>query len=496
MFFRLRPDQINLKWFYALTGMFILASAISMLFSFYYVFLVPLALLVLYFLIFEPDKIYYFLAFAVPLSIPVKDVGGGLGMSVPTEPLIILLFGGFLFKILTGKGFSGKVLGNTLSLVILADLTWLLITALTSTMPLISLKYFLARSWFVVVFYFALIQLFKNFKAIHLFIWLFSLGTVILVLYTLVNHAEGSFTRYYAYTAMRPFLPDHGMYAAAISFCIPPLFIYALYGHVFKFGPALRVLAAFFLSIIVLGVILSFTRASWLSVSISFVLFVLMLLKIKFRTLLITGILGLLIFMYVQQDVLTALSRNKKESADDIEEHLQSFSNVSTDPSNMERLNRWNCAILMFTEKPLLGWGPGTYTFQYAPFQVSSQLTIISTNAGDLGNVHSEYLRPLCESGLPGAIGWLLIVLLSINKGFYLFHHGRNIRIRYLSAGAMLGLVTYFGHAVLNNYSEFDKIAAPMWGFMAILVALQLWHNGEDDPKKSLVLNDDSSKAV
>jgi O-antigen ligase len=223
---------------------------------------------------------------------------------------------------------------------------------------------------------------------------------------------------------------------------------------------------------------------------------VLMLLKIKFRTLLITGILGLLIFMYVQQDVLTALSRNKKESADDIEEHLQSFSNVSTDPSNMERLNRWNCAILMFTEKPLLGWGPGTYTYQYAPFQVSSQLTIISTNAGDLGNVHSEYLRPLCESGLPGAIGWLLIVLLSINKGFFLFHHGQNIRIRYLSAGAMLGLVTYFGHAVLNNYSEFDKIAAPMWGFMAILVALQLWHNGEDDPKKSLVLNDDSSKAV
>jgi hypothetical protein len=58
---QLGPDQINLKWFYALTGVFILASAISLLFSFSYVFLVPLALLVLYFLIFQPDKIYYFL---------------------------------------------------------------------------------------------------------------------------------------------------------------------------------------------------------------------------------------------------------------------------------------------------------------------------------------------------------------------------------------------------------------------------------------------------
>lgn len=496
MLSRLRPEHINLKWFYALTGLFILASAIALLFSFYYIFLVPLALLVVYFLIFEPDKIYYFLAFAVPLSIPVKDIGGGLGMSLPTEPLIVLLFGGFLFKILTGKGFSGKVLGNTLSLVILADLTWLLVTSLTSTMPLISFKYFLARSWFVVVFYFALVQLFKNMKAIHAFLWLFSAATVILVMYTLVNHAEGSFTRYYAYTAMRPFLPDHGMYAAAISFCIPPLFIYALYGHLFKYGITVRVIATAFLSIIILGVILSFTRASWLSVSISFGLFILMLLGIRFRTLLITGLLGIFIFLMVSQDVLTALSRNKKESADDIEEHLQSFSNVSTDPSNMERLNRWNCALLMFSEKPVLGWGPGTYTFQYAPFQVSSQLTIISTNAGDLGNVHSEYLRPLCESGFLGALGWLLIVLLSINKGFYLFHHGKNIRIRYLSAGAMLGLVTYFGHAVLNNYSEFDKIAVPMWGFMAILVALQLWHNTEDDPKNSLVLDNDSSTGV
>jgi putative inorganic carbon (hco3(-)) transporter len=43
-----------------------------------------------------------------------------------------------------------------------------------------------------------------------------------------------------------------------------------------------------------------------------------------------------------------------------------------------------------------------------------------------------------------------------------------------------LGLVTYFAHAVLNNYIEFDKIAVPVWGFMAILVALQVWHNQPD----------------
>ena len=36
--------------------------------------------------------------------------------------------------------------------------------------------------------------------------------------------------------------------------------------------------------------------------------------------------------------------------------------NVSTDASNLERINRWNCAIRMYAERPFLGHGPGTCT--------------------------------------------------------------------------------------------------------------------------------------
>jgi putative inorganic carbon (HCO3(-)) transporter len=480
MLFRLKPQDINLKRFYIWLAVFMAISGVSIAMGYFYILFLPLVLLTFYFVIFDAEKVMYFLAFAVPLSIPVKNIGGGLELSVPTEPLIILLFIGFIFKLFTGSGFSKAIIKNTLTIIVLADLLWLLITVLTSTMPIISLKYFLARTWFVVVFYLALSHLFKKFKAIHIFIWAFSIATTILVIYTLINHAEGSFTRYYAYTAMRPFLPDHGMYAAAISFCIPPLFIYVIYGHVFKLSIATRAFALALFTIILTGVILSFTRASWLSVAGAFGLYIVMLLGIKFRTIIITALIGLGGFLLLQQDVLNELSRNKNESADNIEEHLNSFSNVSTDPSNLERLNRWNCAFRMFSEKPIFGWGPGTYTFQYAPFQMSSQLTIISTNAGDLGNVHSEYLRPLCESGFLGALGWILIVLFSVNKGFYLYHNGNNLKVRYMALGTMLGLVTYFAHAVLNNYIEFDKIAAPTLGFMAILVALQVWHNQPD----------------
>jgi len=38
--------------------------------------------------------------------------------------------------------------------------------------------------------------------------------------------------------------------------------------------------------------------------------------------------------------------------------------------------------------------------------------------------------------------------------------------------------VTYFIHGVLNNYLDTDKASIPFWGFIAVLVAMDL--NGRD----------------
>ena len=113
-------------------------------------------------------------------------------------------------------------------------------------------------------------------------------------------------------------------------------------------------------------------------------------------------ILGLL---YVNQDsILIELQRNKQDSSDNLTEHVESISNVSSDDSNLERLNRWNCAVSLFKERPITGWGPGTYQFVYAPYQEAKYRTTISTNNGDGGNAHSEYLGPLAEQGVPGLL--------------------------------------------------------------------------------------------
>ena len=135
-----------------------------------------------------------------------------------------------------------------------------------------------------------------------------------------------------------------------------------------------------------LGTVLSFTRAAWVSLAAAAAIWALMLLGIRLKTLVAAGV-TVLVGLFLSWDALVIqLERNKQDSSDDLAQHVESISNVSSDDSNLERLNRWSCALAMFQERPVFGWGPGTYQFEYAPFQQSSLRTLISTNNGDVGN--------------------------------------------------------------------------------------------------------------
>ena len=128
----------------------------------------------------------------------------------------------------------------------------------------------------------------------------------------------------------------------------------------------------------------------------------------------------------------------------------------------------------MFEQRPVTGWGPGTYMFQYAPFQAARDRTIISTNFGLNGNSHSEYLGPLAEQGILGLL--LVITLVSVVTWTSVRLWSRlppGVERRIVGA-AFLGLVTYYVHGALNNYLDLDKASVPFWGFTAMIVMLDL----------------------
>jgi hypothetical protein len=50
----------------------------------------------------------------------------------------------------------------------------------------------------------------------------------------------------------------------------------------------------------------------------------------------------------------------------------------------------------------------------------------------------------------------------------------KNLSNKYLARAVLLGLVTYWVHGVLNYFLDTEKASVPYWGFIGILVALQL----------------------
>lgn len=121
--------------------------------------------------------------------------------------------------------------------------------------------------------------------------------------------------------------------------------------------------------------------------------------------------------------------------------------------------------------------------FKYAPYQLTRDRTIISTNAGDAGNAHSEYLGPLAESGLFGMISMLLLVITVMYTAFKTYKRLKDPQHKAWLVGAIIGLITYYGHGLMNNFLDTDKASVPFWGFTAMIVALDLF--SRENLKKS-----------
>ena len=453
----------------------------------FWVVLIPIGLFAFIASILYTEKALLFFGALAPLSVNNDNLFGGFGMSLPTEPMYILLFLLLLFHVFKEGKFNLTFFKHPLVITVVLYLSWLWITSIFSTMNLVSVKFSLARTWYITLFFFFGIRIFRDYKNIHWFLKAFTIFTLVCVGYTLVMHSADGFSRSSSYGISWPFFPDHGMYAAAIAFAFFILFFYTFYVRQFDFHVFFSPILLFALFILTFGIIVSFTRATWLSLVVAFGLWGILNLKIKFSWILVL-LLSMGTYAVVQQDeILYSLEANKQGSSDELEGHVKSVSNITTDPSNLERINRWKCASRMVAERPWFGFGPGTYVFKYGPFQKSSELTIISTNSGDLGDAHSEFFSAMSEMGFIGLILWAALVLVTISTAFKVIYTTTVLKVKLTATLVLLGLITYYAHAVLNNYSQYDKVAVPLWAFTAIIVVLDIYHkNGINHAQKTV----------
>lgn len=478
-------DSINKKHF-GVIAIVLVYLAVDLIFTvreIYYLNLIPVVLFIIVLAFVRLDILYFIIIFLTPLSIPLIEYlpSSPIDFYIPTEPLLFGVMIVFIFKMVRGGIVDRRIFNHPISYAIYLNLFWIFITSITSSMPLVSFKFLLARIWFIITFFYLAVYIFRNTKNISVFIWCYAIPMMIVVIFSTYRHlGYGLYDKEVAHWVMNPFFRDHTSYGAILA-----MIFFALGGVIFRHGTNIALRFLYYVGFLLLGtgIILSYTRAAWLSVILSFGILIVTLLKIKFRYLFLVGVLALLYLAGQRVELIHKLEQNRQDSSADLAEHVQSISNISTDDSNLERLNRWNAAIRMFKERPVFGWGPGTYMFKYAPYQLSKNKTLISTDFGDRGNAHSEYIGPLAESGVIGSLSFILIAILGIMTGYKVYHKLDDKRLKQLVLAIILGLITYLAHGVLNNFLDTDKASALFWGFLAVFVSLDIYYlpNQEKD---------------
>ena len=433
--------------------------------------LVPVALLVVWLFYVRFETGLMLMALLTPFAVNVALLPG-MELSMPVEPMMILFSAMFLFRVMASRCYDRRILRHPVTLLLLASLAWWVLTSCTSRMPWVSFKYFIARLWFVLPFFFAAVQVFANRQRIVQFYWAYAIGLGVIILIA-TSKTLGNFSDLQTlHRVMRPFYNDHTAYGCAIALLLPAT-VYFVFSR--RWQGWQRVFTLLLLAALCVGLFFSYCRAAWISVVAAAGIYLLVRMGMKVKWMVLLFGLGVGVFFVYQSDVLYRLGKNHQDSSYTLADQVKSISNISTDASNVERLNRWASAMRLWKESPVLGVGPGTYQFLYGSYQKSYQMSTISTNAGDLGNAHSEYIGPMTEQGLPGVLLVAALFLTTFATGVRVYRTAADRSLGKMALAFTLSLFTYYVHGVFNNFLDTDKLSVPFWAFTAAVVALDLY---------------------
>jgi O-antigen ligase len=328
-----------------------------------------------------------------------------------------------------------------------------------------------------VFFYFAATRFTDPAKVLRFFL-LYAAGMVIPVINGAIWHSQYNFSSRASYYMPQPFFIEHTLYGAVLAFLIPAVG-YLAFTRFKKKAPSWQRMALVLLFILLLAAeFLSFSRAAWLSLAVVPVFVMLTRAGVRLKYMVATLAIVTAGILLNLDPILKMIGRNESRSnRGSIREQMESVSNIQTDISNLERINRWKCALRMYADRPVTGFGPGSYQFVYYRYQFRKDMTRISTVHGEKGNAHSEYLGHMAETGLPGLILFLATLLIAVQSALRVVYRSVHSQWRTTALVVVLCLLTFYVHAIFNAFLETDEIGALYYASLAAIMALDLGSN-------------------
>ncbi len=434
----------------------------------YFLLAIPALVLYVFVAIVDFRKLFFLLLACLPITMEVW-LPNGTVTDVPTEAMMVVLTGIYLLYVVQrGADMKAGFLRHPITLLLLIHLAWMFFTTLTSHDFIVSLKFFLAKIWYVTPFYFLAGSLLRKEKDLKAVVWVVLPTLLFTVVYVLVRHASYGFSFADVYKVMSPFYRNKVMYACMLVVFMP--FVWYALGWYRKYGLVWWVLAGS-LVLMLIGVQFSYTRAAYLALILAagaywVIRFRLMRMALALAVLLVIGFLAMQLHDRAWLDEKPEFE--KAITHERFDELLEATTNKQ-DVSLMERVYRWVAGAQMVADQPLTGFGPGTFTRFYKSYTVEGFRTYVSENEEGSG-IHCYYLQTAVDQGVPGGLIFIALVFVVLLKAEQIYHQTGDLVRRRIVLMASLSFVIIVLLLLMNDLVETDKIGSFFFMCMAILV--------------------------
>lgn len=433
---------------------------------------IPGLLLLVYLSIVDFKKVFFLLLFFLPLSMEIS-LPGGFSTDLPTEPLMVglmLIYLVYLAK--HAKNMDAGFLKHPLSLLILLHFFWIVFCTINSQTVFVSVKFTLAKFWYIIVFYFLAGSMLKREKDLRLFFWCVLLPLLFTVIVILIRHAMKGFAFDEINNVMFPFYRNHVNYASLLGLITP--FVWYFRKNYPPFSKTWWFLI-FGLLVLILGIQFAYTRAVYLALIVAIganfcIRFRLMKLVLALS---LAGGIGLVIYFSASNTYLQYAPEFEKTVAHKEFDNLVAATTTGEDASLMERFYRWIAGAYMVSERPLAGFGPGNFYNYYHGYTVRSFETYVSNNP-DKSGIHSYYLMTAVEQGIIGLFFFLLVNFYFLLLGERVFHQTQSLFNKRMVITILLSVVIINFLLIINDLIETDKIGSFFFIALAILVNIDL----------------------
>ena len=407
----------------------------------------------------------------VPLSTELQV--GGIGLDFPVEPVMIVTTGiGVVYLLRHGPSIPGGGLRHPVTLLLLLSLSWATLTTLTSANVVFSVKFLLAKFWYVVPYYVLAGLWLTRPASVRQAVLFLAVPLAMALTYTVLRHAALGFAFDDVNRAMAPFFRNHVSYAALPSITLP--FIAA--GGLLFPRRSWRRYGLWALALLMLvAVQTSYTRAAYVSIVAGIGFGLVMKLRLARPALLLAvgTLVALSVYIVSDNNFLRFAPQYEKTITHDDFESLVEATYKLEDISTMERVYRWVAAGYMTAERPWTGFGPGTFATEYRGYAIENFRTYVSENPEGSG-VHSYYLMTLAEQGWPGLVIFLALCLTALVTAERVYHGAKSRDERLVVLIAASSLVINLSFQLINDMIETDKAGPWFFYALAIIVAVDL----------------------